>query len=596
MDVAITLHAAAALLLIWAGVMKLAVPHPAAYLMGGLGLPSRAWGARLVGCAELAVGCFAIAVGGPLAVVAVSAAYVLFAVVVLRAMVVGVPSCGCFGQGESPPSWVHFVGNLLLAGVSLATVGAGRSPADMVAGMATDHHPVAAGFLLLIVGVLAGQFFLIFTALPEAIHAGSGARDGSGRARSRAGPLRGSAIGDRRAPVSRALVKRVSRLVERHSSRRGFLRSLAMSATAVAVAPAYIVRPVSAQSAIISCLGLKCHWKLPCCDGWTAFCCALTGENVCPPGTVVGGWWKVDDSEFCSIDKPRPRYYIDCNLACHGEHRCGRRGLCPSSATSADCRCPEGCESQRVDCVAFRYGQCSQDVCVGPIRCRVVTCVPPWRWDPACSPAPVLTNEDTRYQDWPCLHDGFTDVPPKAFYASAIEWMSDRGIATGLTEDLFGPDEPIRLGQLATLLWSYAGEPEPASSTDVEDAPTDSQFERAMAWMVEEKIETGRTAGEFDPSVRVSRAKTITYLHRLAGRPPAAPYTELFPETLDEAWYSDALDWASSYEIVWWSPPLGFEPNRTATRAEAAVFLYRLHLSHEPAGWPLDSQPAGVET
>ena len=144
----------------------------------------------------------------------------------------------------------------------------------------------------------------------------------------------------------------MSRLVDRYTSRRGFLQSLAMSVTAVAFAPAYVVRPITAQSAIISCLGLRCHWKSPCCDRWTAFCCAVTGENVCPPGTVVGGWWKVDNSEFCSIDRPRPRYYIDCNLACHGEHRCGRRGMCPSSATSARCRCHDGCESQRVDCVA----------------------------------------------------------------------------------------------------------------------------------------------------------------------------------------------------------------------------------------------------
>lgn len=179
MDVAIALHAVAALLLIWAGVSKLAVPHPAAHLMGGLGLPSRAWAARLVGAAELAIGCFAIAVGGPVAVASVSVAYVLFAVVVLRAMVVGVPSCGCFGQNESPPSRIHLAGSLLLAGVSAVTVGSGRSPADIVTVMA-GRDPMVAVALVLTVGVLAGLLVVAFTAFPEMIHT-LGVEGGGGR-------------------------------------------------------------------------------------------------------------------------------------------------------------------------------------------------------------------------------------------------------------------------------------------------------------------------------------------------------------------------------------------------------------------------------
>ena len=385
----------------------------------------------------------------------------------------------------------------------------------------------------------------------------------------------------RQVTVGRTLVRRLSRLVDRYASRRGFLRSFAMSAAAVAFAPAYIVRPIAARTAINTCYGLRCGPGSHCCDGWTEFCCFLTGENACPPGTVVGGWWKVDNSEFCSIDEPRPRYFIDCNVACEGEHRC-RGGLCPSSDTSANCHCPGGCESKRVDCTRFRYGQCNQDTCVGAIRCRVVTCVPPWRWDPACSPTPVLTNQATRRQDRTCLHDGFTDVSPRAFYASAVEWMREQGIAAGLTDDLFGPDEPLRLGPYATLLWSYAGKPKPRSPDGVGGLPADPDFETALAWMVEARIVTGRSAGDPDPTRRVSRAKAISYLHRMAGSPPPAPHPEPFADTLDERWYTEALEWATSYQIVWWSPPLNLEPDRTATRAEAAAFLHRFHLSHGP--------------
>ncbi len=378
--------------------------------------------------------------------------------------------------------------------------------------------------------------------------------------------------------MSRRLVKKISHLGERYSSRRRFLRSLVMSATAIAFAPAYIVRPISAEAAIITCLGLQCTAGSHCCDGWTEFCCRITGENTCPPGTVVAGWWKVDNSDFCSYEKekPRPRYYLDCNVVC------GHPALC---------QCPEGCDTKRVDCVSFRYGQCNQDTCVGPIRCRVVTCVPPWRWDPACHPAPVLTEERTRHHDRSCLHDGFTDIPPYAFYADAVKWVSDRGIITGLTDDLFGPDESVRWAEFATFLWRYAGKPTRALSSEISRNFSDSYFERAVAWMVEEQIIINGLPSDFDSTRQVSRAEVITYLHRMAGSPPALPHKELFPDIVDGAWYADELDWAVSYGIVWWSLPLSFDPNRSINRAEAAVFLHRFGLSDlPPSGNPKPDQ------
>ncbi len=395
--------------------------------------------------------------------------------------------------------------------------------------------------------------------------------------------------------MSRTIVERMSNFIDRHSSRRGFLRSLAISATAVAFAPVFLVRPIGAQAAISTCTGLRCGWPSHCCDGWTEFCCVLTGENVCPPVTVVAGWWKVDNSKFCSIDEPRPRYFIDCNLVCEGKHWCSGGGLCPKSATKAQCRCPGGCETKKIDCVQFRYGQCNQDVCVGPIHCRVVTCVPPWRWDPACRSSPMLTNEFTRNQDRYCLHGGFLDVPPKASYARGVEWISKQGIAMGMTDRLFVPDEPVRLEQLATWLWVYAGKPTPKSPDRSGDVPTNPDFASAIAWMVEERIERGRRQADRDPSRKVSRAKAITYLYRLAGSPPATPHAEPFPDIRVGSWYTGALDWATSYGIVWWSPPMRFEPSRPTTRAEAAAFLYRFHSSHDEAAF-VSSEPQGLLT
>ena len=392
--------------------------------------------------------------------------------------------------------------------------------------------------------------------------------------------------------MSRQLVAKLSCLVERHTSRRGFLRSLAMSATAAVFAPAYIFRPIGAEAAIITCLGLRCDSRSPCCDGWTEFCCRLTGENTCPPGTVVGGWWKVDNSSFCSYDQPRPRYYIDCNVACSTGSGCGPSGLCSRSATAAQCRCPDGCETRRVDCIQFRYGQCNEDICVGPIRCRVVTCVPPWQWDPGCSTRPVLTNNATRHHDRPCLHNGFTDIPPKAFYATAVRWAGDLGIAKGMTDDLFFPDEPVRWDHFAELLWSYVGKPLPSSSGDLAGRSLGSQFEMAVDWLVQQRIAGDLPVGYFKPDREVTIAEAITLLYGLASEPPPSPDEDIYPErhlfperylppdVAAGARYADAVRWTTSHGVVWWPAHLGFDPERPVSRAEAAVLLHRLHGLH----------------
>ncbi|MEZ5165250.1 MAG: hypothetical protein R2695_01715 [Acidimicrobiales bacterium] len=191
--------------------------------------------------------------------------------------------------------------------------------------------------------------------------------------------------------MSRRVVSTLSRVVDHRASRRGFLSRSALGATALAVAPAaYALRPTTAYAAICTCAGSRCDCGSSCCDGYTDFCCQRYGVNLCPPGTLVAGWWKAHGSGFCDVDgKARPRYYLDCNHVCAPGCGCGSAGLCATSCTAAHCGCLEGCGSRAVDCTRFRYGQCNQDVrCVGAIACRIVTCVPPWQWDPSCDDTP----------------------------------------------------------------------------------------------------------------------------------------------------------------------------------------------------------------
>jgi hypothetical protein len=164
-DVVVALHAAAGLLLLVAGLAKIARPAPTADLLSTLGLPSNPALTLTIGVTESAVGLLALVVGGPIVASTTGAFYMGFVVVVWRAMAAGATSCGCFGRVDAPPSWIHIVGDLALAGVSFIAI-AGDAPADVM-----DGQPAGGVGFVLLVGVLAGLALVAFTALPEALAA-----------------------------------------------------------------------------------------------------------------------------------------------------------------------------------------------------------------------------------------------------------------------------------------------------------------------------------------------------------------------------------------------------------------------------------------
>ncbi len=167
-------------------------------------------------------------------------------------------------------------------------------------------------------------------------------------------------------------------LAGKRTSRRSFLTKTAVVGSALAVGPVdFLLKPGTAY-------GYVCG---TCTDGWTAFCCTINGgNNTCPPGSFIAGWWKADRAAYCCGSA---RYIIDCNATC---------------PTQCRCRCAGGsCDGRKTCCNQFRYGQCHQEIaCYGPVVCRVATCTVPWEYDPSCTRASATDNR-TRDHGAPCL-------------------------------------------------------------------------------------------------------------------------------------------------------------------------------------------------
>ncbi|MET0901917.1 MAG: hypothetical protein ABWZ52_01635 [Acidimicrobiales bacterium] len=252
------------------------------------------------------------------------------------------------------------------------------------------------------------------------------------------------------------LTNRAADLLDRRLPRRGFLTSSAMVATAVATNPLDLaLRPVSAYAAVCSCSGSTCSCGALCCDGYTEFCCTIYGANSCPPGSVIGGWWKVAGSSYCSGGD---RYYMDCHRPCGG-CSCGGGGICAGSCNGTACGCGKGsCGNRKAGCTRFRYGNCAAGVaCLGPIQCRVVSCQRPWELDSGCSTA-SRTDNATRSHNRPCLqakavqpisgdwnNDGTDGVG--VFWLATGRWELRTSVSSGSSNGAFtygGPgDRPV---------------------------------------------------------------------------------------------------------------------------------------------------------
>jgi hypothetical protein len=243
--------------------------------------------------------------------------------------------------------------------------------------------------------------------------------------------------------MSARLVTAASRFLDQHTSRRGFLRRAAMVGTALVAAPAtYILRPITAEAAVVPG---DCGSGAACNDGWTDFCSNIHGVNTCPPGSMVAGWWRAEGNKFCDGNS---RYYMDCN-ASECSCGCGASGTCSHTCTGFDCRCShDNCSERKTGCTRFRYGQCNnQESCLGPIVCRVVTCIPPWEWDSSCRTTDAVA-QSTYNHDAPGLHP---DTTPKGPYVarpavlSGNTWQLRNALSSGAasTSFQFGLDGDI---------------------------------------------------------------------------------------------------------------------------------------------------------
>lgn len=160
---------------------------------------------------------------------------------------------------------------------------------------------------------------------------------------------------------------------------------------------------------------------------------------------------------------------------------------------------------------------------------------------------------------------GFTDVKVTDFFADAVKWAVDSGVASGTSKDTFSPERTCTTAEILTLLWRANGSPKAAASAAV---PAGQYYTDAANWAVEKGLTDG-----FSADIPATRAATVTYLWKLAGKPAAD--AAAFTDVDAGAEYAQAVAWAVEELITAGTGADTFSPDKTCTRGEIVTFLYR---------------------
>lgn len=189
-------------------------------------------------------------------------------------------------------------------------------------------------------------------------------------------------------------------------------------------------------------------------------------------------------------------------------------------------------------------------------------------------PASRVTVKATFMEDNSMLNF-FVDIPADAYYYDAVLWAAKNDITGGVDDTHFAPTAACTRAQVVTFLWRAAGSPAPESSVNpFADVAEGSYYYDAVLWAVEQGITKGTSDTTFSPNTNCTRAQIVTFLWR-SQKSPADGTANPFTDVAADAYYADAVLWATENGITGGTTATTFSPNANCTRAQIVTFLFR---------------------
>lgn len=177
----------------------------------------------------------------------------------------------------------------------------------------------------------------------------------------------------------------------------------------------------------------------------------------------------------------------------------------------------------------------------------------------------------------------FSDVPSSYWAHKEIQYVVDKGLFNGTTDTTFSPEAQMKRGQLAAVLYRYAGSPKVSGTSGYTDVSADRYYADAVTWakqndiFMDDKLDTAA----LNPDEGITRSEFAVMLYNFAVLNDAAevdnnadnPYTDM--TGVSDEIKTAIVNWAVPAGILNGTSASTMNPFGAIKRAHVAAMLYR---------------------
>lgn len=175
----------------------------------------------------------------------------------------------------------------------------------------------------------------------------------------------------------------------------------------------------------------------------------------------------------------------------------------------------------------------------------------------------------------------FNDVSANDWFASAVDYVTGKGMMNGTGDNTFSPKANTTRGMVVTVLYRLENQPS-TSAASFTDVASGAYYANAVAWANANGIVSGYGSGKFGPNDKVTREQLAAILYRYA---QYKKYDVSVGEDTNILSYNDAqsissyaipaIQWACGAGVVTGKSGSKLDSKGNATRAEVAAMLMR---------------------
>lgn len=175
---------------------------------------------------------------------------------------------------------------------------------------------------------------------------------------------------------------------------------------------------------------------------------------------------------------------------------------------------------------------------------------------------------------------GFLDVSRNDWFYSAVEYVVNHDVMSGVSDSSFAPNATLTRGMLVQTLYNLEDRPDNNGINIFTDVTTDAWYTDAVIWANNENIVSGMGEGIFAPNAEITREQMALMLYNYAQYKgydvSASAELSAFTDGADvSSWASHAVQWAVAEGLMSGMGNGTLAPQGTATRAEVSSIMMR---------------------